>query len=157
MIKKYNRNNPAMGLLIARSLLILLSALCTQAAFAQSATPDTLLPGPVAVYMPVASKEHPVVEQHPEFAGSVAEYVSKSIQYPRIAVKRRTQGTVWVRFTIVEDGSVTDAHVIKPVSPGLDAEALRVVRAMPVWKPGKINGRPVKYYYNLPVRFILQN
>lgn len=65
----------------------------------------------------------------------------------------RIEGIVAVRFLIRKDGSVTDAKITKSVHPELDEEALRIVRLMPVWRPGLLNGKPANVYFTLPIRF----
>ena len=100
-----------------------------------------------------------VVEQMPEYPGGLAElmkYISMNVHYPEAAMKPGTQGRVLVRFIIEEDGTVSDAKVVQRVSDELDAEALRVVSAMPKWTPGRQNGQPVRVKYTMPVTFRLQ-
>ncbi len=100
-----------------------------------------------------------VVEQMPEYPGGLAElmkYISMNVHYPEAAMKTGTQGRVLVRFIIEEDGTVSDAKVVQRVSDELDAEALRVVSAMPKWTPGRQNGQPVRVKYTMPVTFRLQ-
>ncbi len=96
------------------------------------------------------------VEQMPEFNGSINKYLSDNIVYPEAPREAGIDGRVVIRFIVSEDGSVTGATVEKGVNSALDAEALRVVNGMPKWKPGKQNGRPVKVYYRVPVKFTLQ-
>ena len=70
-------------------------------------------------------------------------------------MKANTQGRVIVTFVVKEDGSISDARVVKSVSPSLDAEGLRVINAMPKWQPGKQNGTPVDVKYTVPITFRL--
>ena len=100
-----------------------------------------------------------VVEQMPEYPGGLPElmkYISMNVHYPEAAMKTGTQGRVVVQFIIEEDGTVSDARVVQRVSDELDAEALRVVNAMPKWTPGRQNGQPVRVKYTMPVTFRLQ-
>jgi TonB family protein len=100
-----------------------------------------------------------VVEQMPEYPGGLAElmkYISMNVHYPEAAMKTGTQGRVVVQFIIEEDGTVSDARVVQRVSDELDAEALRVVCAMPKWTPGRQKGQPVRVKYTMPVTFRLQ-
>ena len=100
-----------------------------------------------------------VVEQMPEYPGGLPElmkYISMNVHYPEAAMKTGTQGRVVVQFIIEEDGTVSDARVVQRVSDELDAEALRVVNAMPKWTPGRQKGQPVRVKYTLPVTFRLQ-
>ena len=100
-----------------------------------------------------------VVEQMPEYPGGLVElmkYISMNVHYPEAAMKTGTQGRVVVQFIIEEDGTVSDARVVQRVSDELDAEALRVVSAMPKWTPGRQKGQPVRVKYTIPVTFRLQ-
>ena len=94
----------------------------------------------------------------PEFPGGQSElmaYLSKNIRYPDKAVEEEIQGKVYIGFTVDEKGYITDVKVTRGIGGGCDEEAVRVVKAMPRWKPGTQNGRAVKTMYNLPVRFQL--
>ena len=100
-----------------------------------------------------------VVEQMPEFPGgpqALFEWLSKNITYPVIAQENGIQGRVIVRFAVDCDGSITDVKVMTSVNPALDKEAVRVVKSMPRWKPGKQNGKTVKVRSTVPVTFSLQ-
>ena len=104
-------------------------------------------------------KVYDMVEQMPEFPGgmpALIEFLKSNIKYPKDAEKQKVEGKVLVLFIVETDGSVTDIKVAKKVFPSLDAEALRVVQAMPKWTPGKIKGRPVKVKYTLPIMFRLK-
>jgi TonB family protein len=103
-------------------------------------------------------KTFDVVEEMPQFPGGPAalfEFLSKNIQYPKDAEKAKLQGRVIVTFVVKKDGSITDAKVVKSVAPSLDAEALRVINAMPNWTPGKQGGQPVNVKYTVPLTFRL--
>lgn len=100
-----------------------------------------------------------VVEEQPMFPGgmeALMKHLSKEIKYPKEALEKKTQGRVIVQFVVRKDGSITDAKVMKPVDPLLDAEALRVVSEMPNWTPGKQRGEAVNVRFTLPVMFRLQ-
>ena len=100
-----------------------------------------------------------VVEVDPEFPGGVEalyKYLAENIKYPVLAKEKGTQGRVYVTFVVEKDGSVTDAKVLRGVSEEVDAEALRVINAMPKWKPGMQQGVPVRVQYNIPIIFKLQ-
>lgn len=100
-----------------------------------------------------------VVEDQPEFPGgmeALMKHLSKEIKYPKEAQDKGTQGRVIVQFVVRKDGSITDAKVMKPVDPLLDAEALRVVSEMPNWTPGKQRGEAVNVRFTLPVMFRLK-
>ncbi len=99
-----------------------------------------------------------VVEKMPEFPGGVQEllgFLSKTIKYPAEAEKAGKQGRVIATFVVRKDGSISDARVVKSVDPLLDAEALRVINAMPAWIPGTQNGKPVNVKYTVPISFRL--
>jgi len=100
-----------------------------------------------------------VVESMPGFPGgddSLASYLERNLRYPGAAIENRIQGRVFVTFVIEEDGSVTNVRILRGIGGGCDEEAVRVVRMMPRWIPGKQRGQPVRVQYNLPVKFTLQ-
>ena len=100
-----------------------------------------------------------IVENMPEFPGGQAalmKYLSSNIKYPTIAQENGTQGRVIVQFVVNRDGSIVDARVARSVDPYLDREALRVINAMPKWKPGMQRNKPVRVLYTCPVMFRLQ-
>lgn len=94
-------------------------------------------------------------EVMPEFKGNVNEYLSKAINYPQVAIENYIQGRVYCEFVVNVDGSITDVKVVRGVDRSLDNEAIRVVKGMPKWKPGSMNGRLVRVKYTLPVVFRL--
>lgn len=99
------------------------------------------------------------VEQNPEFPGGAAamnEYLQTNIQYPEIARRAGIEGPVFVQFVVDEAGRISQAQVVRSIGGGCDEEALRVVNAMPAWRPGKQNGQPVKVRYTVQVRFRLR-
>ena len=99
-----------------------------------------------------------VVELLPEFPGGMAElmkYLQKNLRYPQICKEQGVQGRVIVQFVVNTDSTITDVNVIKSVNPHLDEEAVRVVKAMPKWNPGKQRGEPVRVRFTLPVTFRL--
>jgi protein TonB len=100
-----------------------------------------------------------VVEQMPEFPGGMEklmEYLSKNIKYPSIAQENNIQGRVIVEFVVNKDGSIVDPKVMRSVDSSLDNEAMRVIKAMPKWTPGKQRGKAVRVRYTVPVLFRLQ-
>lgn len=99
-----------------------------------------------------------VTETMPQFPGGqgvLMKYLAANIKYPASAVKAKKQGRVIVTFIIQKDGSVAKARIAKSVDPELDAEALRIVKAMPNWTPGTQDGKPVNVRYTIPVVFSL--
>ena len=100
-----------------------------------------------------------VVEEMPQFPGGapkLLEYLSENIRYPKEAMEADKQGRVIATFVVREDGSISDARVVKSVDPQLDEEALRVINAMPNWEPGRQNGEPVAVKYTVPITFRLE-
>ena len=99
-----------------------------------------------------------VVEQMPQFPGGDVElmkFLSENVKYPEAALKAGTQGRVVAQFIVEADGSITNVKVLKNVSDEIDAEAVRVINAMPKWKPGMQNGKVVRVKYTIPVTFRL--
>lgn len=118
-------------------------------------------------YVPVEVEEEPVeeeeifqvVEEMPEFPGGMGEclkFLAKNIKYPTIAQENGVQGRVIVQFVVNSDGTIVDPVVMRSVDPYLDKEALRVIKMMPKWKPGKQRGKAVRVKYTVPVTFKLQ-
>ncbi len=102
-----------------------------------------------------------IVEENPEFPGGEVElfkYLGKNTKYPAIAKDAGIQGIVYVQFVVMEDGSINPnmITILRGVHPALDNEAIRVVKKMPKWKPGRQRGKPVRVYYKLPFRFTLK-
>lgn len=99
------------------------------------------------------------VNPKPQFRGGDAaykKYLAQHVKYPQAALKKRIQGSVRIGFTVNPDGSIVNAKVERKASPLLDAEALRVVKSMPKWIPGKLNGEPVPVKMTVPVNFRLR-
>ena len=89
--------------------------------------------------------------------GALNKWLSSNIRYPESAQKQGVQGRVVVKFIVEKDGSVSNVEVVKSASPELDAEAVRVIKAMPNWTPGKNNGKLIRVYFTLPITFTLQD
>lgn len=105
------------------------------------------------------NKVFDIVEQQPLFPGGPAalmKYLSDHTKYPVVAQENGVQGRVTVQFVVEKDGSISDVHVLRGVDPSLDKEAVRVVKSMPRWTPGKQNGINVRVNYRVPVLFRLQ-
>lgn len=105
------------------------------------------------------NKVFDIVEQQPLFPGGPAalmKYLSEHTKYPVVAQENGVQGRVTVQFVVEKDGSISDVHVLRGVDPSLDKEAVRVVKSMPRWTPGKQNGITVRVNYRVPVLFRLQ-
>lgn len=100
-----------------------------------------------------------VVEQMPMYPGgdgALMGYLRDNIHYPTVAAENGVQGRVVVGFVVERDGSITDVKILRGVDPSLDREAMRVVKSMPRWNPGKQNGSAVRVKYQVPVSFRLQ-
>ena len=98
-------------------------------------------------------------EVMPEFPGgeqAMMKFVADNVQYPQEARDKEISGRVLVSFVIEKDGSIADVKVVKGIGGGCDEEAVRVVKAMPKWKPGKDKGKPVRVSYTMPFTFKLQ-
>ncbi|MBR1550076.1 MAG: energy transducer TonB [Bacteroidales bacterium] len=96
-----------------------------------------------------------VVEQAPEYPGGMEalyQFIASNIKYPG-SPETSVNGKVVVSFVIEKDGSISNAKVVRELAPGFGDEALRVVKLMPKWKPGRQNGEPVRVQFNLPVNF----
>ncbi len=117
---------------------------------------------PVRYTLPVAFEAtygFDEVEVKPEFPGGQAalfQFLSKNIRYPVEAAERGVQGRVVVGFTITDQGYIEDVLIVKSVSLSLDLEAARLVRSMPAWTPGQMNGQPVHVKSVIPVNFNVQ-
>ncbi len=97
----------------------------------------------------------------PSFPGgdaAMTSYLAKSIKYPQLEKEMGIQGTVYISFVVMEDGSITDIKLLRGVKDGsgLNNEALRVVKMMPNWISGQNNGKPVKVRYTMPIKFQLK-
>ena len=118
-------------------------------------------------YTPVAAAEEEevveaeiftVVEESPSFPGgdeARIRFLTENIKYPQIARESSIQGTVYVTFVVERNGNVTDVRVLRGIGGGCDEEAVRVIKAMPKWNPGKQRGKPVRVQFNMPIKFTL--
>jgi periplasmic protein TonB len=100
-----------------------------------------------------------VVEEQPGYPGgdeARIKFLQANIKYPEEAKELGTQGKVFVTFVVEVDGSITDVKVLRGIGAGCDEEAIRVVKSMPKWVPGKQRGVPVRVQFNLPIKFTLQ-
>ncbi|MBG8555860.1 energy transducer TonB [Hymenobacter guriensis] len=101
-------------------------------------------------------KVYALAEEMPAFKGgdkALLLFMREKVQYPAEALQQNVSGKVYVRFVVDEQGRIRDAEVVKGLGHGLDQEALRLVRIMPWWTPGRIQGQPVRVLYTLPVAF----
>ena len=110
--------------------------------------------------VPESKKVYESVEQMPEFPGGVEglmRYLQQNVQYPPSAVQNNVQGRVVVQFIIDETGQVGDVKVVRSVSEDVDAEAVRVIKSLPKFEPGRQGGEPVSVWYTLPIAFKMQS
>ena len=99
-----------------------------------------------------------VVEVMPQYPGgqiAMLKYIMENIKYPKQIMEEGIQGRVTVSFIVEKDGRVSNVRLLRSVQSALDKEAIRVVKSMPKWTPGKQNGKPVRVRFNLPVMFKL--
>ena len=95
----------------------------------------------------------------PRFPGGEAEmmkYLSQNIQYPPSAAKNNVEGRVILQFVVEKDGQIGEVKIVRSVDPELDAEAVRVIKTMPNFIPGRQDGKPVAVWYTIPISFKLQ-
>ncbi|MFD2248579.1 energy transducer TonB [Pontibacter ruber] len=107
----------------------------------------------------VEEKPYTYVEQMPSFPGGESEmmkYLGKNIRYPAAAQRAGVEGLVVLSFVVSKTGEISEIQVVKGLGAGCDEEAMRVVKTMPKWTPGKQNGREVPVRYTLPVRFTIK-
>lgn len=108
---------------------------------------------------PDDGKVFSVVEEMPTFPGGeekLRDYLRNNIKYPGIARENGISGRVYVTFVVDKEGKIKDIRLLRGIGGGCDEEAMRVIRSMPDWKPGRQNGRAVQVQYNLPVNFTLR-
>lgn len=109
---------------------------------------------------PEPEKIFTAVEESPKFPGGEKEmynWLSRNIRYPEMAQQNNIQGRVTVQFVVEKDGSIGEVKVVRGKDPDLDKEAVRVVKSMPKFIPGKMNGQAVRVWYTLPINFKLQS
>lgn len=98
-------------------------------------------------------------EEIPEFPGGEqerAKFISKNLVYPKKAIKNNIQGSVYAKFIVEKDGSLSNIEIVRSLGHGCDEEVVRVIKLMPRWKPGKQNGEPVRIQMVLPIKFTLK-
>jgi protein TonB len=157
-----------------KKIFILASLLLPFSLFAQQPPPpppgNSQTPSQISRQMDGSSEEVPVpvqtddeiftfVEVMPEFPGgrdAMNTFIGKNLRYPADALEAKLQGTVFITFIVNKDGSISQIIVLRGVSPSLDKEAIRVVKSMPKWRPGSMNGKTVRTQFNLPVKFSLK-
>ncbi len=106
----------------------------------------------------VEDEVYTVVETPPTFPGGEAallKYISDHLKYPQVALEQDIQGVVHLRFVVLPNGSVGDVFVVKGIDASCDREAVRVVKSLPRFIPGKQQGKPVSVWYTVPIRFVI--
>ncbi len=117
---------------------------------------------PVVIEEEKEEEEQPiftVVEKDPEFPGgtdALYKYLAENIKYPQLARDNGITGKVYITFVVERDGSIANPKILRDIGGGCGAEAIRVVKAMPKWTPGKQRGKAVRVQFNLPVNFNLK-
>jgi protein TonB len=110
--------------------------------------------------LPDSARVFTVAEQMPEYPGGtemLQRFLSENIKYPPMESENGIQGTVFITFIINRKGEIKDIRVMKGVKdgPGLEKESLRVIKLMPNWIPGKMNGKPVNVQFSVPVKYTI--
>lgn len=126
---------------------------------------DRELPPPPVIVQPVQTVEEPEdqifeIVENPAVPPtgdipSLLKWIANHIEYPQSALDNNIQGKVVLRFVVEKDGSIGDVVVARKVDPALDKEAVRVLKSMPKWTPGKQRGKAVRSYFTLPIAFVL--
>ena len=114
-------------------------------------TKQTEAPEPDITYTPEIG-----VEEYPEYPGgedALIAYLASKIKYPPNAIANNIEGKVVLGFVVNKNGEIDELKVVRSLGYGCDEEAMRVVKSMPLWKPGKNNKKPVRVYFNLPIEF----
>ncbi len=119
----------------------------------KDSVPSLITEAAKAPSAPPSNKAEIFVDQMPDFKGNLFQYLRDNLNYPRQAIDNYTSGTVVVQFVVEKDGSIGNIKILNPVGDGCTEEAIRVVKSMPAWKPGKNHGEPVRVLFNLPVKF----
>ena len=113
----------------------------------------------VVPFGPDKNGVYQIVEEMPQYPGGEAammDYVAKNVVYPKDAQEKEISGRVFVGFVVEKDGSIGEVKLLRGIGGGCDEEAVRVVKGMPKWKPGKQEGKPVRVSYQMPINFKLQ-
>jgi len=108
---------------------------------------------------PVNEEIFSFVEVMPSFEGGDQEllrYLGDNLKYPKIAMDVNAEGTVYLQFVVEADGNIAEVTVLRSVFEHLDQEAIRVIKAMPKWLPGRQNGKSVRVLYTIPIKFDIQ-
>lgn len=156
----------AAGLLLLNNIDAMARIVSRQTTVPVPAEKTMIAPAPEAISVEVATplppdddKVYEVVDVMPEFPGGETEllkYMARNVKYPAESIKNKEEGSLSLSFIINKDGSLSDIKVVKSLTPLLDAEAVRVVKNMPKWTPGKVKGKVVRVAYTTPITFKCQ-
>lgn len=156
----------AAGLLLLNNIDAMARIVSRQTTVPVPAEKTMIAPAPEAISVEVATplppdddKIYEVVDVMPEFPGGETEllkYMARNVKYPAESIKNKEEGSLSLSFIINKDGSLSDIKVVKSLTPLLDAEAVRVVKNMPKWTPGKVKGKVVRVAYTTPITFKCQ-
>lgn len=122
---------------------------------ASDATGDFSLPSPEIVIEPDVFELAEVMPQYEGGLEAMMKFIQKKIRYPRAPRQMKIEGTVYVRFVVNGDGSVSNVELLRGIHPDCDREAMRVISLLPAWKGGSHNGRPVSVRMVIPIKFRL--
>lgn len=141
-----------------KTFIVLLATIFTVAtAYAQTHTLKKIVRNGNTIdtlyIMPGPGEEKSYVEELPAFAGDIHSYLKRNMKYPEDAKEKHIHGTVEIAFNIDKKGILSNIHVEQPLYPSLDAEALRLVKAMPPWKPAIKDNQPVKGTWYVDISF----
>ena len=148
----------AAGLLLVNNIDAMARVVNEKVAAIIQPKPVETVAAPVAV-TPDDDKVYEVCDEMPMFPGgpgALLQFIAKNVKYPADAIESKTEGRVSTCFIVEKDGSISNVEVLRSVSPSLDAEAVRVIKAMPKWTPAKDKGKVVRVKYTVPVTFRLQ-
>ena len=141
-----------------KQLLCLILLFASTESFSQEEPTPVKQTAPQPIVPEYKEEKIVVSDKEPEFPGgaeALYQFMSDNLHYPESAIKNGEAGRVFVQFTVEVDGTLSDVKIMRGVSEALDAEALRLVKKMPLWIPGETNGKKVRVRYNLPINFRL--
>ncbi len=121
--------------------------------------PPPAVTKPAGLGKPKEEEIFTAVEQQPEYPGGQSEmykFVNSNIKYPAAAQRANVSGRVFVKFVVEKDGTIGNVEVLKGIGFGCDEEAIRVIKSMPKWNPGRQNGKNVRVYFTMPVFYQLE-
>lgn len=163
MIMMTKKQSNKFGILNYIPALFIGGILCTAFTCIATATPtlpfiseeETVITEEIQESLADTSDIFQVVETMPRFNGNLQTWLKNNLKYPEQAITNQEQGRVFIGFIVEKDGSISNAKISKSVTPLLDAEALRIIKSMPAWIPGKQRGQAVRVAFNLPITFHL--